>query len=434
MKVQIKYFRNLISLIVLGTFIVSFIILFKNNSTLANKDTNLVFLANVEGDIKAGTYQYLKRVMKEAEREKADYLIIQLDTPGGLVKPTRDIVDLILTSSVKTLIFVHKEGGWAYSAGTFILLAADVAVVHPEASIGAAQPRGMSSNGNKEVDQKIIEGMASWIKSLALANQKNSEIAEKFVRENLTLTGKEAKEKGVIDETATNLNELFLKLNISNPKVKKIDFNLVEIIFDFISHPYLVSFLLTLGGLAIFMAIRSGEFEFTGILGIIFLLLGLWGIGIITFSFLGIALILLGISLLMVEIFEPGFGIFGISGLISILLGIFTFENEPFFKTRFFDLATILVVLTFIVFCVIFIIVGKRVMVVMKSKPATGPESLIGFEAEVIKELNPVGKVNLRGEIWQAESASGERISEKSKVKIIKVEGNTLFVEKLEQN
>jgi len=394
-------------------------------------ESQLVLVVEINGEIKAGTYQYLKRAIREAEREKAEFLVIKLDTPGGLLKATKDIVDLILASPVKTVVFVYKEGGWAYSAGTFILLASDFAIVHPDASIGAAQPRGMTIDEIKEVDPKIVEGMTSWIKSLAEVNQRNSEVAVKFVRENLTLTGKEAKELGVINDVAKNLDEIFSKLNISKPKIREIPLTFVEKIFDFLSHPYFVSLFLTIGALSLIMAVRSGEFELTGIIGIISLLLGLWGMGIITFSLLGIGLILIGSFLLMLEIFEPGFGVFGIFGTIAILLGIFTFGAEPFLPSEFFNAISMMAIGAAIAICLFFIIVGRAIAKTLKRRPITGPEALIGQEAEVIKELNPIGQVRLKDEIWKAESITGERISEKSKVKIVKIEGNTLFVEKL---
>lgn len=393
-----------------------------------HKETPLVIVAEIENEIKAGTLQYLKRVIKTAELEKAEYIIIKLDTPGGLLKATRDIVDLILETPIKTIVFVNKEGGWAYSAGVFILLAANYAIVHPEASIGAAQPRIMAGE-IIEPDQKIIEGMASWIRSLAEIHQRSPEIAEKFVRENLTLTGKEAKEKGIIDETAKNLEELFLKGNISEPRIKEIKPNFVEKLFDFLSHPYLISLFLTIGGLAIIMAVRAGEFELTGVIGIIALLIGLWGMGIITFSFLGIGLLLVGIFLLIMEIFvEPGFGVFGILGTGIIALGIFTFEAEPFFAPGFFDTMTMIVIGAAIAICALFVIIGRGVAKTFRAKPKTGSESLIGFNAEVVKELNPRGQIKIKQEIWSAKSMNGEMISVGEKVKIIKIEGNTIFV------
>ncbi len=259
--------------------------------------TPLVIISEIDGEIKAGTHQYLKRVIGLAEEYGADYLIIQLETPGGLLKPTQSIVRLILDTPITTIVFVHKEAGWAYSAGTFILLAGDYAIVHPGASIGAAQP--MIIGAGQEAVEKMIEGMASWIRTLAEIHQRDPNIAEKFVRENLTLSGREAKELGIIDKTAETLDELFLKLDIINPQTKIIQLTFFERFFNFLSHPFLISLLLTIGGLGIIMAIRTGEIELTGIIGVIALLIGLWGMGVIEWSFLGIILILMGIFLLI---------------------------------------------------------------------------------------------------------------------------------------
>ena len=415
-------------LIAFSLLVFSLFFLFQD--TLSQKEETLIYLAEIDGEIKAGTLQYLKRVVKEAAKAEAEYLIIKLDTPGGLLKSTKDIIDLLLKTEIKTIVFVHKEGGWAYSAGTFILLAADLAVVHPEASIGACQPQEMFGQEQK-VAEKVIEGTVSWIKSLAEIQKRNPEIAEKFVRENLTLTGKEAKEAGIINETARNLDELFLKLETSEPKITEIQPTPIERFFDFLSHPYLISLFLTLGGLGLIFAFRTGEFELTGILGLILLLIGLWGMGVITFNFLGIIFLLLGIFLLLLEVFQPGFGIFGFLGIISLLFGIFTFQAEPFLSPQIFIAVTMIVLGAILGIGILFVIIGRGVVKTFRTKPKTGPEALIGLEAEVVKELNPIGQVKLRNEIWQAESIDKKTIPQKSKVEIIKVEGNTLTVKVL---
>jgi len=425
MIVQIKFLKKLSFLsFLLFLFFVSFFPSQKINSETENQ---LIYLAEIEGEIKAGTFQYLKRVIKLTEKEKADYLLIKLDTPGGLLKSTRDIVDLILASPVKTIVFVHKEGGWAYSAGVFILLSADYAISHPQASIGAAEPRIMIGQ-KAENDPKIVSGMVSWIKSLAEKNQKNSEIAEKFVKENLTLTGKEAKELGVINETAQNLEEFFLKLGISKPKIKEISFTPTEKFFDLLSHPYLISLFLTLGGLGLIFAFRTGEFELAGILGLIFLLIGLWGMGVIQFSVFGIALILLGIFLLMIEIFQPGFGIFAVLGIISLIIGIFSFGTEPFLSSKIFESLTMIVFGALIFLVILFIIIGKKILKTLKEKPKTGPEALIGELGRVIKILDPIGQVELKNEIWSAKGIDKKRIQEGEIIEVVQVEGNTLLV------
>ncbi|NKQ38108.1 MAG: nodulation protein NfeD [Methanosarcinales archaeon] len=392
-----------------------------------NLQSPLVIVSEIDGEIKAGTHQYLERVINIAEEYHADYLVIKLETPGGLLKPTQNIVRLILDTPITTIVFVHKRGGWAYSAGTFILLAGDYAIVHPEASIGAAQP--VVVGADDVAVEKMIEGMASWIRTLAETHQRNPDIAEKFVRENLTLSGQRAKELGVIDKTAENLDELFLKLNIIEPQIKIIELTLLERFFNFLSHPFLISLLLTIGGLGIFMAIRTGEFEVTGIIGIIALLIGLWGMGVIEWSFLGIILILIGVFLLVMEVFvEPGFGILGIGGVATIILGTFMFEAEPFLSPELFDKATMVILGAGLALCLFFVIMGKAVAKSLKSKPNTGSEALIGLEAKVTKDLKPIGQVEVNQEYWSAKSLDGKMIPKKSKVEIIKVKGNTLIV------
>jgi len=422
-----NFFKKTFFVLIFGILLFNF---FPLQKTTGQNELPLVFLAEVDGEIKTGTFQHLRRAIREAEEEGADYLVIKMDTPGGLLQSTRDIVDLLLATPVKTVVYVHKEGGWAYSAGTFILMASDFAVVHPEASIGAAEPRIMAGEV-METDPKLVEGMVSWIKTLAERSQKNQEIAEKFVRDNLTLTGREAKELGAVNETARDLDELFLKLEIIGPEIIKVQPTASERFFDFLSHPYLISLFLTLGGLGLIFAFRTGEFELSGILGVIFLLIGLWGMGTIQFSVFGLILILLGLFLLILEVFEPGFGIFGGLGIVSLALGVFVFEAEPFLFPGIFEAMTMVVLGAVLSVAALFIIITRGTVKALKTKPQTGSESLIGLEAEVIKELNPAGQVKMKEEIWSAKSENLEKVQEGEKVKIVKVEGNTLLVQKL---
>jgi len=138
--------------------------------------------------------------------------------------------------------------------------------------------------------------------------------------------------------------------------------------------------------------------------------------------------LVLGIFLLFLEVFEPGFGIFGFFGIASLVLGVFTLEGEPFLSPEIFEATTMIVLGALTGLGILFIIIGRGAVKALKAKPKTGSEVLIGREAKVIKELNPIGQVMLRSEIWQAKSIDGKTIPEKTEVKIIKVEGNTLFV------
>jgi len=143
------------------------------------QELSKVLIINIEGEIRAGTVQFVKRALTKAQAGDFGLFLIQLNTPGGLLKATEEISRLLLDSKIQTAVFVHKSGGWAFSAGTFILLSAEIAVSHPNASIGAAQPRALGIGEIAEPDEKIIKASSIWIKSLAEARGRNPEVAEK---------------------------------------------------------------------------------------------------------------------------------------------------------------------------------------------------------------------------------------------------------------
>ncbi len=407
----------------IAVFLISFLFALTPFFEISASD---IYMARIEGEIKAGTVQYLNRVIMEAEFKKASYILIEIDTPGGLLDSTKKIIDLMIGTDVKTIVFVNKSGGWAYSAGSFILMASDYAFAHPEASIGAAEPRIM---GESEGDMKMIEAMDSWMGNLAAGQGRNAEVAKRFVNDNLTLNGKEAFSLGVIDGTPSNLSEVFDLLGLSDPQIITIEPTFFEKVFDVLSHPYLISLFLTLGLFGLIFAFRTGEFEISGILGFIFLTMGLWGIGIINFSALGAILLILGIFLLVVEFFgDPGFGILGILGVLSLTLGVFNFGSEPLMAPRIFDFVTLFTIGVLSSLMILFIIIGKGVALTFKKRPATGPESLKGKRGKVIETIFPFGRIEVGRESWSARSEDNSKIDKGTIMEITKVEGNTLIV------
>lgn len=380
----------------------------------------VVHVAEIDGTINAGVAQYIKRVIEDAEKEDADLVVIKLDTPGGLIEATREIVRKILDSKVKVAVFVHKEGGWAFSAGTYILMASDIATAHPQASIGSAQPF--------PAENKSINAMASYMVTLAETNNRNSSIARDFVVKNLDLTGKDALEKGVIEYTPRDLEQLLGELNMSQAQIKEVKPSFQEGLFSMISHPQLVSLLFLIGFLGIIYVIKTGELELS-LIPAVALLLSLWGMGTIKFSPLGIALILIGIALLFMEFSQPGISIFGVSGGISILLGILTIDAEPFFtpssEITFFVLGISIAIIVF------FIIVANKVAISIGKRIKTGAEALLGEKGIVTEELKPRGLIKLHGELWTAISSDKEGIKVEKEVEVVRVEGNLLYVIKL---
>lgn len=385
-------------------------------STFASGET--AYIAEIDDTINSGTFEYVKGVIEQAEKNDADFVIIKLNTEGGLLKPTQKIVDLLLNSEVRSIVYIYKSGGWAFSAGTYILLAADTAVVHPSASIGAAQPI--------PADEKIVKASTSWIRGISEQRKRPANITEKFVSENLALTGKEALEKGVIDFTAVTLEEILEKFEISETKIVEQGF--INKFFSLISNPQLASLLLSLGILALFFGFYTGSIEITAPVGVIALAIGLWGIGSISFSVLGLILILLGVGLIIIELLNPGISVFGVAGAIALLIGIFTIDTEPLLRKELFSAINTFVLGLAIAAAAFFILVATKVAKVRKRPVVSGKGRLIGMKALVIESLKPKGLVKLEGEIWTAKADTGKTFKKGSFVKVKGVRGNTLIV------
>lgn len=437
MKVRAhNFYRSVLFICVLaGAMILSTGYYAKAELPAGAQDLPRVMVVTVEEEIKAGTVQFIKRALGKAERDDFDLFVMQLNTPGGLLRATEEITRLLLDSEMSTAVFVHKSGGWAFSAGTFILLSAEIAASHPTASIGAAQPRVLGMGEMAEPDQKIIESSSRWMKSLAEARGRNTEAAEKFVRENLTISGQEAYELNIIDFTAVSLGDLIDQIGLQNAVVQKAQPNMMEQILSFLSISYLVPLLLGIGTLGLFFVFRTGEAEI-GVLAVIALLLGLWGMGAINLSAMGAALLLLGITLIAVELFAaPGFGIFGLAGTAAFLFGIFTFAQEPFLPTVLVEPGFWLAIGMALGVALFFIIFSRLALKTLKAKAKFGPEALVGETAFVIEPLNPYGKVKLDREIWTAKNISGqEAIEAGAKVEVVKVEGNVIMAKRSEMN
>ncbi len=427
-----KFWRNIATAcLMIGLFAFTAVLISTHTSS-AQSDSAPIYTLNVTEDIKAGTVLDIQRAISRAENASADYLVITLDTPGGLLNSTRSIVEAMQRSDVPIVVYVDQPGGWAFSAGTIILLAADVAVVHPSASIGAAQPF-TPEGGNEVQDEKTVEATVSWIRGLATEQDRDPDVAERFVSENLTLRGTEALEQNVIDFTSSTFEELLVELDVVNADVVELTPTITARVLNLLSSPFLVSLFITLGSLAILLAIRSGDFEFSAAIGIILLLIGLWGIGVLEFTVLGVGLLVLGAILIMIELFDqPGFGIFGVGGLLSIIAGVLTLNEEPFHSPDIFSATGLITLVTLLLGIVALAFISRALARSIKSQPVSGKEGLIGSEAVVTAQLAPRGRVKLRGESWQAElSDKRQKAVKGTKTCIIDVKGNTLIVEKL---
>lgn len=387
-----------------------------------------VTVLTVEREITAGTVSLIERGLRTAERNNSSHFILELHTPGGLLMATEEISRLLIDSPVTTVVYIHKESGWALSAGTYILLSADIAASTKTATIGAALPVA----GGQEAPVKVVEASVAWLMSLVerRGGNVNLDLVRSLVTEAKTISGAEAVEQGLIDQVANTRLDLLLKLNLAEAQVVTVEPNLLDEALGFLSLPYLVPLLLSLGALGIFFMFRTGEVEVLGLLGVIFLLLGLWGMGAIQLSLLGTMLLGLGIILIAVELlFTPGFGVAGGMGVLCLILGILTFANEPLYPSYFQSVAFFIILGVCAGLGLIMALLGRLSYTAMLRPIAIGKEALLNQPVKVVEAISPVGAVLVGGERYVAKSESGRSYAVGTTVKVAGLRGNTILVE-----
>jgi len=386
----------------------------------------LVVVATVEGEITAGTVQYVLRAINEAEQVQADLFLLELDTPGGLLKATEDISRALVDTPVPTAVYIHKDTGRALSAGVYILLSADTAAAHPNSIIGAATP---ITGGGENSTEKVINASAEWLGVLASRNNRTVEEIKDFVFNASTMSAKEANEKGIIDIIATTSLGVVEELGFPGALFSVLSPQWSDNILSFLSLPFLVPLLLSLGGLGIFFMFRTGDIESVGILGVVFLLLGLWGVGAITISTLGLLLLVTGLGLLAIEfVFSPGFGIVGGAGVLALVISTVTFANEPLYPSYFGSQIFYSVLGVWAAFALIMVWIGRLSFRTLLQPVQVGREAWYGRTVVLQSDLAPQGRITLEGDSYIARTMDDSTIKAGETATIVKIEGNTILV------
>jgi len=385
----------------------------------AEAQENTVYSITIDENIDGGTANYVERAISRAE-EDGRPLIIKIDTPGGLVNPTRDIVNEIQRTNITVVTWITPRGAWGYSAGAFITLAGDIALMDLETSIGSAEPQPS--------DNKTIEAMASWIERIAEGQNRSAREARKFVTQNLNINATEAKNRNLIDGGAENEEEVLTilekHLDENFSRIEEIEKGFIDQLLSLLTNPTIAFLLLLLGILGLVTEITTGGVGVPGIGGGIALILALIGLMILELSTVGILLIILGVVLLTAEYFEPGFGVFGIGGAIALFLGILFVGDEPYFEISSEILMGLVVVIIGISFFVIWAVRRAQTKEV-----ETGMETMKGAEGKVTKSLDPDGVVKVKGERWAATSEESIQEGKNILVKdIIEKDGQTTLL------
>lgn len=415
------------------------------SAVFAQEDKPLVYTVTIEKTVTAGTFQHVERAIRMAEEYKADAVVIQLNTPGGLVNATLDIIKVISETDIPVITYVTPKGGIAASAGTFILISGHVAVMTPGTTCGAAMPVTMSAPGDspQAADQKTINFLAAHMKTVAEDRGRPGDLAARFVTENLSLNADEALEQGIIEFTADNLDILLTKLdglqvnvndkgvtlNTKDARIVDVEKNLDEKVTNIISDPTIAMLLLMLGIYGLIIGFNSPGFFVPEVLGALFLILGLYGIGTFEVNLVAGFLLVLGVGLLVAEAFAPTHGILGVGGVASLVLGILLMPLEPMMPVSWFAKFKVMAIGVGVIGAALVFIIVAGIWRLRKIKPVHGVNEYFNSNGVVIEELNPYGQVRFKGEIWNAVSVDQTTIPEGEKVKVVARNALELVVE-----
>jgi membrane-bound serine protease (ClpP class) len=414
----------------------------------AAEEKPLVYVMEVEGTVTFGTTRHIERGLQEAQANQADACIISLNTPGGLVDATLDILQDMSAAPFPIITYVNPEGGIAASAGTFILLNGHIAAMSPGTTCGAAMPVTIapSGEGSQAADEKTINFLAGHMKSIAKERGRPTDLAGQFVTDNLVLNNSEALDKGVVEFVAANKEELLDKVhgqevevnreiqvvNTAGARMVTVPLSTSEQALGLISDPNLSMIFLTIGIFGLIIGFYSPGFVLPEVLGGICLILGLSGVGLFQGNLAAGLLAVLGIGLIVAELLTPSFGIMGVGGLVSLVMGILLFPNEPLMPERWFTTFRSTALGVGLVGAGFLMIVVIGLAKLRGKSPMHG--NMQSLQGVVISDLDPRGQVRISGEIWQAESKDGYAINQGESVRVVDRQGLLLVVDRVKQN
>ncbi|MEM7479827.1 MAG: nodulation protein NfeD [Acidobacteriota bacterium] len=400
--------------------------------------------------------EFVEDAVAEADRVRAQLLVIELATPGGLLTSTRDITTAVLNADTPVAIYVSPAGSQAASAGFFMLMSADIAAMAPGTNTGAAHPvAGGGEDIEGDLGDKAEEDAAATIRSLAERHGRNVEAAEAAVLESTSFSADEALAENLIDLIAPSLpalldeidgrevekNDRQFTLATAAAPVREVTMSPMRRALSVLADPNIASILMTLGFLGLYFELMNPGSIFPGVVGALCLILAFFGLSVLPFNAAGLALIVLAVILFVAEVKVVSFGMLTVAGVISLVLG---------FMMLFKDAGPALQVSTEVLVAVAvtaLAIVGFLMLLVIRTHrqpPRTGREGLVGASGRVLAPLAPrgcaaAGKVFVQGEIWDAvwdgapaaaASARGP-LAEDEPIEVVGVEGMLLHVRPL---
>jgi len=404
-----------------------------------------VYLGHFNGIVGPVSSRYLVNLIERASRENVEALVITIDTPGGFDQAMRDIVKAELNSKVPIVVYVYPDGARDASAGVFITLAAHIAAMCPGTNIGTAHPVAVSPGGEK-VDETMKEKMendaAAYLKAIAKKRGRNVKWAEDAVRKSVSITADEALRLGVIDLIAEDVEELLNKIDgwevdIDGEKkiLKTKDADMVEIPMTFreiflsrLANPNIAYILLIIGFYGLIFEITHPGAIVPGAIGALSLILAFFSFQTLPINYAGLALIILGIVMFILEALTPTYGPLTIGGIVSMFMGSMMLINTD---VSFLKISLPVIIAAVATTAAFFVFALGMAFRAMRSKPTTGDKGMIGLEGTATTNIEKTGKVFIRGEYWNA--YSDEKIEKGSEVVVVDVKGLKLKVKRKEE-
>jgi membrane-bound serine protease (ClpP class) len=401
----------------------------------------------IQSSISPATSLYLSNALALAQSKQSAFLLMELDTPGGLVTSTREMIQSILNSSIPVVLFVSPKGARAASAGTFLLYASHIAVMADGTNVGAATPVNLmqtptpkESEKNKSgsaMEKKVLNDSVAYIKSLAQLRNRDINFAIDAVKEGKSISAKDALKIGIIDFMANDsvqvieklhrfpvvLDEKQIILDTKPLKVFLFEADLKTKFLMTISNANIAYIFLLLAIYGILFELMNPGSIFPGVIGGISAIVALYALNILPFNYVGLLLIVLGIAFMVAEIFLAGIGILGIGGVIAFVIGSFMLFDPNVIGTT---VSTPLVIAIALASFAFFMYIVRSLFQARKEKSHVGLHNLLHKKAYVSAITQHGYKIELDNEIWDAQSEETFTVSDE--VEITQIDGLVLHI------
>ena len=386
------------------------------------------------------THEIVSQGLRQAAEAGDAAVVLRIDTPGGLLDSTNEIVQAILASSVPVIAYVYPSGGHAASAGFIILVSADIAAMAPGTNTGAAHPvLAMGGELEGTMKQKIENDTAASLRAVTDKRGRNSELAVEAVLESKSFTEEDALESNLIEYIAQDLDDLLRQLDgetitrfdgqphtldLAGAEAYFYAPNLRQRVLLPLINPTIAILVLVLGLAGVYIEFTNPGLIFPGVVGMIFLIVGLMALSLLPINIAGVVLIVLALAFFVIEALTPVNGILATGGVVAMVLGIVILVDTDVPELRIGWIAAILITLPFALLSVFLLQLAIRSF---RFKVATGSEGMVGEIGEARTALSPTGSVFVHGELWNARSASAVAAGER--VRVLSVDGMHLDVE-----